>query len=93
MSAAALSAAVDSRKPIEDRTPLTGGTNYAKPAQLQRPPLFGREREGGASLREAASLAYPQYPFLSSEEGPGEGFLFREAASPGVPLFLQYRRA
>ena len=60
------------------------GANLQKKRQAYSQLLFGREREGGASLREAASLAYPQYPFLSSEGGPGEGLLFREAASPGV---------
>ena len=33
----------------------------ASPQNLHTPCLFGREREGGASLREAASLAYPSH--------------------------------
>ena len=59
MSAAALSAAVDaiiSQKAASTfrRNPLRSN-NHPK-----RQPLFGREREGGASLREAASLASPR---------------------------------
>ena len=41
------------------RVQLTGGTKPEEKSQPKRQPLFGREREGGASLREAASLAYP----------------------------------
>ena len=58
MSAAALSAAVDSLKPIGD-SPTYRRNQLRRSAQPKRQPLFGREREGGASLREAASLAYP----------------------------------
>ena len=36
-------------------------------APAKRQPLFGREREGGASLREAASLAYPRIFLLSRQ--------------------------
>ena len=64
-------------------TALTGGTNYAKTYPAKRQPLFGREREGGASLREAASLAYPYVrPSLRERGSGGEALLFREAASP-----------
>ena len=35
------------------------GANLQKNSQAYSQPLFGREREGGASLREAASLATP----------------------------------
>ncbi len=57
--AAALSAAVTTTKQQE-----TAPTSQAEPSQknrtlAKRQPLFGREREGGASLREAASLAFP----------------------------------
>ena len=55
--AAALSAAVTTTRLSETRHP-SGGTNSAQTAPAKRQPLFGREREGGASLREAASLAY-----------------------------------
>ena len=36
------------------RAQLSGGTNSEETSQPERQPLFGREREGGASLREAA---------------------------------------
>ena len=59
MSAAALSAAVDviisQEAALTFRRNLLRSNNYPK-----RQPLFGREREGGASLREAASLASPR---------------------------------
>ena len=62
------------------RNPLCRST------QLKRQPLFGREREGGASLREAASLATPASPSRLFRRGPGGGrFSIREAPSPGVP--------
>ena len=66
MSAAALSAAVDSHTvPARRRTQPTGGTNSAEASPSKRQPLFGREGSGGrgASLREAAS---PQNPPVSS---------------------------
>ena len=67
--------------------PLSGGTNSEEATQLKRQPLFGREREGGASLREAASLAYPHFPFCSSGEGVwGRGAsLQRSGLSPRAP--------
>ena len=57
MSAAALSAAVDSHKHIGD-IPNFQAEPSKKNNPAKRQLLFGREREGGASLREAASLAY-----------------------------------
>ena len=64
-STAALSAAVDS-SPLQRRTPLLLRRNQARRNNNpKRQPLFGREREGGASLREAASLASPFLPFPS----------------------------
>ena len=39
--------------------PTRMGANLQKNSQAYSQPLFGREREGGASLREAASLAVP----------------------------------
>ena len=52
----------------------------------KRQPLFGREREGGASLREAASLATPASPPRLFRRGSGGGrFSIREVPSPGVP--------
>ena len=50
--------------------------------QLKRQPLFGREREGGASLREAASLALLSLIYSSGEGVWGRGASLREAASP-----------
>ena len=69
-----------SKKPRPPRM----GAQLQKSIQVYPQPLFGREREGGASLREAASLAYPRRPLISSGGGPGEALLYREAASPGV---------
>ena len=46
----------------------------------KRPPLFGREREGGASLREAASLAIP----LSFHK------LMVNGADGGLEVFVVY---
>ena len=58
--AAALSAAVTTTKLIGDHAHLTGGTNYE---ERHKPNASRSSREGvwggGASLREAASLAYP----------------------------------
>ena len=84
LSAAALSAAVDAIKLIRN-APTFRRNQLCRSIQLERQPLFGREREGGASLREAASLAYPQYPFLSSEGGPGRGFSLEKPPPPEFP--------
>jgi len=59
-SAAALSAAVDSINK-QKTAPTLRRNRLRRSTQLKRHPLFGREREGGASLREAASLAYPHF--------------------------------
>ena len=67
--AAALSAAVTRTKLIGAYTHLTGGTKQEEMYRPKRLPLFGREREGGASLREAASLAYlAHFPPLFGRE-------------------------
>ena len=61
-SAAALSAAVDSTKPIRDHPPLRRN-HLRRSIPAKRQPLFGRGGLGrGASLREAASP--PESPFL-----------------------------
>ena len=59
--AAALSAAADHNLAAkEPRPPSQAALNAkAEVKPTKRQPLFGREREGGASLREAASLAPP----------------------------------
>ena len=56
MSAAALSAAVDSTKFIEEHSTLRRN-HLCRNAPAKRQPLFGREGSGGrgASLREAAT--------------------------------------
>ena len=64
--AAALSAAVDSRK-LQETAPTFRRNQLCRNAHPKRQPLFGREREGGASLREAASLAIP--PSLFPRKG------------------------
>ena len=67
--------------PETDRTHRRNQLCRSNPAKRQ--PLFGREREGGASLREAASLAYLYVcPSLRERGSGGEALLFREAASP-----------
>ncbi len=48
----------DQNQAYRRATVLTGGTKQEETYRPKRQPLFGREREGGASLREAASLAY-----------------------------------
>ena len=62
------------------------GAQVRRKRQAYSQLLFGREREGGASLREAASLANfacSPIPSYSSGEGVwGRGASLREAASP-----------
>ena len=58
MVAAALSAAVTSTTP-QETAPNFHGRTVRRKNQPEPQPLFGREREGGASLREASSLASP----------------------------------
>ena len=48
-----------------NRAHLAGGTKPKETYPAKRQPLFGREREGGASLREAASLATLTFDFSS----------------------------
>ncbi len=47
----------DLNRLARNRPHLSGGTKPEEVTQPERQPLFGREREGGASFREAASLA------------------------------------
>ena len=96
MSAAALLAAVASRKQQGTAPTLRRNPLYrSNPAKRQ--PLFGREREGGASLREAASLATPiVLPRLFGREREG-GASLREAASLATlsrlpPLLEEFSR-
>ena len=56
--AAALSAAVTTTQSIGDASSLQAEPTMQK-HPLKRQPLSGREREGGAFLRKAASLASP----------------------------------
>ena len=58
MSAAALSAAVDSTY-SQETAPNSQGHTVRKKYQFNPQPFFGWEREGGASCKEAASLAFP----------------------------------
>ncbi len=59
--------------PATEDEQLSGGTKSAETAPAERQPLFGREREGGASLREAASLASSphiiMFTFSSGDSG------------------------
>ena len=85
MSAAALSAAVDSINK-QKTAPTLRRNQLRRSTQLKRQPLFGREREGGASLREAASLAYPHFRSALRERGSGERrFSQRSGLSPRAP--------
>ena len=61
MSAAALSAAVDSTN-SQETAPNSQGHTVRKKKQCNPQPFFGWEREGGASCKEAASLAFPLVP-------------------------------
>ncbi len=54
----------DLKQAYRRRAHLTGGTKQEETYRPKRQLLFGREREGGASLREADSLAY--LAFLAS---------------------------
>ena len=64
------------------------GAQVRKKSQAYSQLLFGREREGGASLREAASLATPTVlPRLFGREREG-GASLREAASLATPSRL-----
>ena len=56
----------------------SGGTKLEAINPAKRQPLFGREREGGASLREAASLAYPHFRSALRERGSGGEALLTE---------------
>ncbi len=76
-SAAALSAAVDSINK-QKTAPTFRRNQLRRSTQLKRQPLFGREREGGASLREAASLAYPHFRSALRERGSGGETLLSE---------------
>ena len=76
-SAAALSAAVDSINK-QKTAPTLRRNQLRRSTQLKRQPLFGREREGGASLREAASLAYPYFRSALRERGSGGEALLTE---------------
>ena len=56
----------------------SGGTKLEATNPAKRQSLFGREREGGASLREAASLAYPHFRSALRERGSGGEALLTE---------------
>ena len=59
------------------------GAQLRRNTQAYSQLLFGREREGGASLREAASLATPVIvSFISSGGGPGEALLVKKRPPP-----------
>ncbi len=73
----------DLNQPAGTRAQLSGGTNSEESSHPKRQPLFGREREGGASLREAASLAYPPTSLLHPRGGDGEFVVALRAAVAG----------
>ena len=58
------------------------GAQVRRKSQAYSQLLFGREREGGASLREAASLALLNSNCSSGKGVWGRGASLREAASP-----------
>ena len=65
-----------------DRTQLAWARTSKKSSQVYSQPLFGREREGGASLREAASLAYPTARTTLREGARGWGFSLEKPPPP-----------
>ena len=82
--AAALSAAVTTA-PQQGIAPNSHGhTSPKEHASLFPATLRERGAGGEALLLEKRPLPQRLPPRLSSEGGPGEGLLFREAASPGV---------
>ena len=89
--AAALSAAVTTA-PQQGIAPNSHGhTSPKEHASLFPATLRERGSGGEALLLEKRPLPQRLPPRLSSEGGPGEGLLFREAASPGVPLPVSLR--
>ena len=85
--AAALSAAVTSAN-LQGTAP----NSQAEPSQQNQPcqtPAALREGARGRGFSQRSRLPrIPHGTLLSSGGGPGEGLLFREAASPGVSLFF-----
>ena len=92
MSAAALSAAVDSRQPIEDRTHSQAEPTTKKPTPPPPPPTRGGARGRGYPPKRPPPRI-PPLPVSLFGRGPGGGASLKRSPSPGVPLFLQYRRA
>ncbi len=90
MSAAALSAAVDSTHKQEPAPTSHGRASSKKRTSLFPSTLRERGGLGGeALLLEKRPLPPAFLPHVSSGGGPGEGLLYREAASPGVlPLYF-----
>ena len=86
-SAAALSAAVDSHKPIGDRT-----HSQAEPTPKDRPTLNASRSSGegvwgrGASLREAASPPESSHNYLFEREREGGGFSSEKPPPSHTPL-------
>ena len=84
MSAAALSAAVDSRKPIRKRSsPRRNPLRRSR--TLKRQPLFGRGGLGERRFSQRSGLSPSVSPTSSLGEGArGRGLLFREAPSLAI---------
>ena len=87
--AAALSAAVTSANSQE----ISPNSHGREPPKEQSSLFPAALREGARGRGFSQRSRLPRIPhgtYLSSGGGPGEGLLFREAASPGVSLFSLY---
>ena len=90
MPAAALSAAVDSTNLQGTRAHLAWARKFEETYKSVPIRSSGEGGLGGeALLLEKRPLPQRSSPHVSSGGGPGEGLLYREAASPGVlPLYF-----
>ena len=84
MSAAALSAAVDTTKLIGDHTHSQAEPSKAKTSHLERQPLFGRGGLGerGFSQRSRLSPRISDLPHVSSEGSAREGTSLQRSPLP-----------
>ena len=90
MSAAALSAAVDSTKSIGEELHSLGGTPYAEATNSNASRSSGERGLGGEALLSEKRPLPPASPNPASlQEGArGRGLLYREA--PSLAIFFRY---
>ena len=91
--AAALSAAVTTAKLQETAPNEQAAYQLGGRANSNRQPLFGRRGLGRRGFSQRSRLLPRISPRISSGGGPGEGLLYREAASPGVPYLPKLSRS